>query len=74
MRVIGAIVGVALAVAFLGSLGAFFAASKAHMTKQAVAGVPVDWQVQLTPGTDPAQAAKIIDSTPGMVASQLSDR
>jgi putative ABC transport system permease protein len=69
LRLAGTALGVALAVAFLGSLGAFFAASKAHMTKQAAAGVPVDWQVQLLPGTDPAAAANIIAKLPGVVSS-----
>ncbi|HEX4658836.1 MAG TPA: ABC transporter permease [Streptosporangiaceae bacterium] len=61
--------GVAVAVALLGALGAFFAASKAHMTKDAAAGVIVDWQVQLTPGADPATAARAIAAAPGVVAS-----
>jgi len=41
---VGAVSGVAVAVALLGALGAFFAASKAHMTKEAAAGVIVDWR------------------------------
>jgi putative ABC transport system permease protein len=56
-------------VAFLGSLGAFFAASKAHMTRQAAAGVPVDWQVQLVPGTDATRAGRIIGTARGVVRS-----
>jgi putative ABC transport system permease protein len=70
LRLAGAALGVALAVAFLASLGAFFAASKARMTKEAVVGVPVDWQVQLAPGTDAAQAGSVISSAPGVVASR----
>jgi putative ABC transport system permease protein len=35
IRLAGAVTGIAIAVALVGSLGAFFAASKAHMTKQA---------------------------------------
>ncbi len=58
-----------MAVALLGSLGAFFAASKAHMTKRAVAGVVVDWQVQLTPGTDIAAAGRVVGSAPGVTRS-----
>jgi len=63
------VTGVAVAVALLGALGAFFAASKAHMTKEAAAGVIVDWQVQLAPGADPAAAARAIAAAPGVVAS-----
>jgi putative ABC transport system permease protein len=52
-RLLGAILGVALTVALLTSLGAFLVASNASMTKRAVAGVPVDWQIQLSAGADP---------------------
>ncbi|HYT29890.1 MAG TPA: FtsX-like permease family protein [Actinomycetota bacterium] len=69
LRLAGAALGVALAVAFLASLGAFFAASKARMTKEAVVGVPVDWQVQLAPGASPAHAAPVISAAPGVVSS-----
>ena len=60
---------VALAVAFLGSLGAFFASSKAHMTQQATRGVAVDWQVQLVPGANAPQAGQVIASAPGVLTS-----
>ena len=63
------VLGVALSVAFLASLGAFFSASKARMTREAKAGVDVDWQVQLTPGTSVSQAQKVIASAPGVVTS-----
>ena len=69
MRVAGTVAGIAIAVALLGSLGAFFAASKAHMTDRAVSGVTVDWQVQITPGTSPATAGRAIAAAPGVVKS-----
>jgi putative ABC transport system permease protein len=69
IRLAGSVAGIAIAVALLGSLGAFFAASKAHMTKQAAASVIVDWQVQLAPGTDPASAGRAIAAAPGVVRS-----
>jgi len=53
------VLALALAVAFLTSLGMFFTASKARMTDEAMAGVPVDWQVQLAPGA-PAQLGRSI--------------
>src|SRR5205823_11672727 len=65
-RVFGSAFAVALTVAFLASLGVFFASSKARMTKEAIAGVPVDWQVQLQPGTNPARAGRIVRGTPGV--------
>jgi putative ABC transport system permease protein len=69
IRLAGAVIGVAVAVALLGSLGAFFASSKAHMTREAAAGVVVDWQVQLAPGADPASAGRVIAASPGVVRS-----
>ena len=65
-RVVGLVVGVALAVAFLGALGAFFASAKANLTRQAVAGVPVDWQVQLAANANATDAAATIAHTPGV--------
>jgi putative ABC transport system permease protein len=52
-RLLGAAAGVALTVALLASIGAFIVSSSATMTERAVASLPVDWQVQLVPGTDP---------------------
>jgi putative ABC transport system permease protein len=69
VRLAGTVIGVAMTVALLGSLGAFFAASKAQMTKQAAAGVVVDWQVQLAPGANLASAAQVVSSAPGVTSS-----
>jgi len=69
IRLAGAVAGVAIAVALLGSLGAFFAASKAQMTERAAAGVIVDWQVQLAPGTNLASAGQVIAGSPGVQRS-----
>ena len=53
-RLIAAIAGLALTVGLLGALGAFVVASSENMDRRAVAGVPVDWQVLVALGTDPA--------------------
>jgi putative ABC transport system permease protein len=50
-RMLGATAGVALTVALLVSISAFIASSAASMTRRAISDVPVDWQVQLSPGT-----------------------
>ncbi|MGF6936739.1 putative ABC transport system permease protein [Paraburkholderia sp. UCT70] len=50
-RLAGAAAGIAITVALLTSLGAFLAQSTASMTRRAIAGVPVDWQVQLVSAT-----------------------
>ncbi|MGZ4150283.1 MAG: FtsX-like permease family protein [Actinomycetota bacterium] len=68
-RLAGLVIGLALAVAMLASLGMFFAASRAHMTEQAVAAVPVDWQVQLAPGADVAKAETTIAKAPGVASA-----
>ena len=52
-RLLGAMAGVALTVALLAAIGAFIVSASASMTQHAIAGVPVDWQIQLVPGTDP---------------------
>jgi putative ABC transport system permease protein len=59
-RLLGAMLGVALTVALLTSIGAFITSSSASMTKRAAAEVPVDWQVQLSPGTNPSAIASAI--------------
>jgi putative ABC transport system permease protein len=50
-RLAGAALGVALTVALCGALGTQIVAGSASMTRQAIANVDVDWQVQLNPAT-----------------------
>ena len=50
-RLAGTVAGIALTVAMLAALGAFLTHSASSMTRRAIAGVPVDWQVQIVPGT-----------------------
>ena len=66
-RIVGLTVAVAMAVLLTASLGAFFSASRSRMTADAVASVPVDWQVQLTPGTDVAKATSTVAATGGIL-------
>lgn len=71
-RLLGAIAGVALTVALLASLGVFITSSSASMTERAAADVPVDWQVQLTPGTDPHTVVDAMSkSTPSTAVEQV---
>src|SRR5215813_9379821 len=51
-RLLGAIMGVALTVALIAALGAFLIASSTSMTRRASDALPVDWQIELVPGTD----------------------
>jgi putative ABC transport system permease protein len=65
-RLVGQSIGVALAVLLLASLGTFFVSSRAVMTLQAIAAIPVDWQVQVNPGTDPAHVLQTVQAAPGV--------
>src|SRR5258708_7738312 len=58
--------GIAVAVALLGSLGAFLAASKATMTARAASGVAVDWQVEGKAGADPGAVLTTVRSAVGV--------
>lgn len=69
-RLAGMVFCIGLAVAQFSSLGMFFTSSKAHMTKAAIAGVPVDWQIQMSPGADQKQSEQTIKHTPGIIAAQ----
>ncbi|MBU2667976.1 FtsX-like permease family protein [Actinoplanes bogorensis] len=61
-----AALAVALSVAFLISLGSFTARTGARLTERAAARVPVDWQVQVTPGSDPTISRTALASVPGV--------
>lgn len=67
-RLLGAIVGVALTVALLASIGVFISSSSASMTQRAAADVPVDWQVQFAPGTDAHAVADAIGKSTAYTA------
>ncbi len=67
-RLLGAIVGVALTVALLASIGVFIASSSASMTQRAAADVPLDWQIQLSPGTDAHAVADAIGKSTSYTA------
>jgi putative ABC transport system permease protein len=68
-RMIGQSAGVALAVLMLATLGTFFTSSRATMTTQAVRAVPVDWQVQLSPGTPVAKASATVTAAHDVTAA-----
>ena len=52
LRMAGAVIGVALAVALLVAVGRFILSSAATMSARAASGIAVDWQVALQPGAD----------------------
>lgn len=59
-RIVGIAAGIAVSVALLADLGTFIQSSAASMTSRAVATAPIDWQVQVLPGTDPAAVRQAI--------------
>jgi putative ABC transport system permease protein len=63
IRMWGAIVGVALTVALLASLGAFISSSDSIMTARAVKDVPVDWQILLSHSSDRQKVMKAVQET-----------
>jgi putative ABC transport system permease protein len=68
-RMVGQSVGVALAVLLLAALGTFFTSSRATMTEQAVRSVPVDWQVQVSPGAPMNTVSTAVARSAGVTAS-----
>ncbi len=67
-RLLGTMIGVSLTVALLASLGTFIASSAVSMTQRAIADVPVDWQVQLSPGTDIAKSTVAVGQSTAYTA------
>jgi len=51
-RIAGTAMGVAVTVALITLLSLFLADSSASMTRRAVSAVPIDWQVEVSPGAD----------------------
>ena len=61
--------GIAAAVALLACLGSFLAAAQGSMTTRAVAGVTVDWQVEVQPDAQPSPALETVRSAPHVQAA-----
>ncbi len=61
LRIVGALLGVAVSVALLAAVALFLSDASRSMTTRAVAAVPIDWQVQLVPGADPDAERKVLN-------------
>jgi len=70
---VAAAVAVAMTVAFLASMGSFVSQTGARLTIRAADRVPVDWQVQVTPGSDRAAALKALNGVPGLAGARSVD-
>ncbi len=68
-RLLGTAAGVAVAVALLASLGAFLSGTTASMTARAIARVPLDWQVEAQPGSNPARILKAVRAYPAVTSA-----
>jgi putative ABC transport system permease protein len=64
---------VALTVAFLAGLGSFTAQTGSRLTLRAADRVPVDWQVQVTPGSDPKPVRDALSRVPGLLGVRAVD-
>ncbi|WP_095083899.1 ABC transporter permease [Mesorhizobium sophorae] len=72
LRVAGAAAGIALTVALLSAMALFLANAGASMTARAVSAVPIDWQVQVISGADPALVGKALaDAAPVKAVHQV---
>ena len=69
-RLAGTSVGIALAVSLVATLGFFLVGSSGTMTARAIAGVPIDWQVEVLPGADPAVIRAAISKAASVAALQ----
>lgn len=71
-RVAGAMAGICLTVALLAALALFFSAAQSSMTAHAVSAVPIDWQVKIVPGADPAMLRQALqEAAPIQVIHQV---
>ena len=68
LELVVAAISVAVAIAFVASLGAFVTGSHAALTVRAAASVPVDWQVQVTPQGSVSQVARDVRKLPDLRA------
>ena len=73
LLLIGTALSVAVAIAFVGALASFVASTRADLTVRAAAQVPVDWQVQLTTGADPAAVEAAVRALPDVRAQATVD-
>jgi putative ABC transport system permease protein len=65
-RLLATAIGVAVGVALLASIGTFLSSTTSKMTDRAIARVPVDWQVEAQPGSNPASVLSTVRHQPGV--------
>ena len=65
-QIVGVMIGIALAVGLLASVGGFIGSAQSTMTARAASNISVDWQVQLAAGADLSGATSIVRAAPGV--------
>jgi putative ABC transport system permease protein len=65
-RIVATALGVAVGVALLASIGTFLSSTTSKMTIRAIAGVPVDWQVEAQTGSDAGRVLATVRHQPGV--------
>ncbi|MEA2472409.1 MAG: putative transport system permease protein, partial [Thermoleophilaceae bacterium] len=68
-RLVATAAGVAVGVALLASIGTFLSSTTSKMTQRAIARVPVDWQVEAQPGSNPATVLNQVRHRPDVTAA-----
>jgi putative ABC transport system permease protein len=65
-RLLSTALGVAMGIALLASIGTFLSSTTSKMTERAIERVPVDWQVEVQGGANPADVLGAVDKQPGV--------
>ena len=73
VETVAAALALGIAVAFLAALGSFISQNNAHLTTRAAQRVPVDWQVQVTSGSDPAAVEAALRAVPDLAGYRAVD-
>ncbi len=60
-RLFGAMLGAGLTIGLIVAVGSFAVTASRTMTERAIAGVPVDWQIEIVPGADVAAVTGALD-------------
>jgi putative ABC transport system permease protein len=69
-RSLGVLIGLALTVSLLATLGGFVVSSSDSMARRATASVPVDWQIQVAQGVDISTLIPAVDAATRYTALQ----
>jgi putative ABC transport system permease protein len=69
IRLSATVIGVAVGVSLLASIGTFLSSTTAQMTTRAIGRVPIDWQIESQPGANAADVLGQAKAYPGIRAA-----